>query len=329
MTSKSAIPSIAEDEAVLTASFGAVDEASSNGNPKTDPRYSRLSTVSRMYDVNGDGALNAAELAMRDMDQSGRGYLTNDKVYKMMQDQIEVQKQLFRVKRIMFVLLALVVILAISNLGTSFAAASLAKDTTISSNEEIVDKKTDEGLSTQSSSSSIEIQRTPITSEGGRKLCNKDDGDVDCTLSEIEGSILTMNKRMCKKLFKQCNRGNTVTLIRPWRNGDQSDYEICPSTGTISRYNNSTLTNKWGETFEIEPIGDGHCEISGGAVRQKKGRICEVGNDCASGLGCRKVEQFISGCQRRCAMRRFAQHMVEQCQLDCDHPSCQTLEAEY
>ena len=56
-----------------------------------------------MYDVNGDGALNAAELAMRAMDQSGRGYLTNDKVYKMMQDQIEVQKQLFRVKRIMFV----------------------------------------------------------------------------------------------------------------------------------------------------------------------------------------------------------------------------------
>lgn len=234
-----------------------------------------------MYDVDGDGELNDAELAMRGMDQSGRGYITNDKVYKMMQDQIEVQKQLFRVKRVMFVLLALVVILALSNLGTSFAAASLAKDTTTSSNAEIIDKKTDEGLSTQSSSASIEIQRTAITSEGGRTLCNKDGGDVGCTLSETEGSILTMNKRMCKQLFKQCNRGNTVTLMRPWRNGDQSDYEICPFTGTISRNSKSTLTNKWGETFEIEPIGDGHCEISGGAVRQKQGRICEVESDCA------------------------------------------------
>eukprot|EP01083_Nonionella_stella_P198627 729118_1 len=92
----------------------------------------KLSTVSKMYDI--DGKLDAAEMAMRDMDKSNRGYLSNETVYKLMKEQMETQKQLFRVKRVMFVLLALVVILALANLGTSFAAASLAKDTTTSTN---------------------------------------------------------------------------------------------------------------------------------------------------------------------------------------------------
>ena len=72
--------------------------------PITTPNkvYRKLSTVSKMYDIDGNGELDAAELAMRTMDKSGRGYLTNDKVYKMIQEQLETQKQLFQVKRIMF-----------------------------------------------------------------------------------------------------------------------------------------------------------------------------------------------------------------------------------
>lgn len=311
---ESATPSIAEDEEVAVASVGFVD------NAKSGPQIRKLSTVSKMYDVDGDGELDDAEAAMRGMDKSNRGYLTNDKVYNLMLEQIALQRQFLRVKRIMFVLLALVVVLAISNLGTSFAAASLAKETTTSSNAEVIDKNTNEALSTQSSTSTYEIERTTITPEGERKLLT-DTGSDD--------AIFTIDKKNCKQIYKQCKRGNDVTLFRMWRNGARSDYDLCPSTGTFSRNNKSTLINRWGETFTIEPIGDGHCEISGGAVLQKEGDICENLTECGPGMSCRRVEQFIAGCQRRCALRRFAAYMVEECKVDCDHSTCQALEMEY
>ena len=46
-------------------------------------------------------SIDEAELAMRNLDKSGRGFLTNDKVFKLMTQQMEQQKQLFRFKKIM------------------------------------------------------------------------------------------------------------------------------------------------------------------------------------------------------------------------------------
>ena len=65
-----------------------------NGNDVVKKRIGRLSTVSRMYDVDGDGVLDEAEQQMRNMDKSGRGHLSNETVYKMMQEQMQTQKQL-------------------------------------------------------------------------------------------------------------------------------------------------------------------------------------------------------------------------------------------
>ena len=65
-----------------------------NGNDVVKKRIGRLSTVSRMYDVDGDGVLDEAEQQMRNMDKSGRGHLSNETVYKMMQEQLKTQKQL-------------------------------------------------------------------------------------------------------------------------------------------------------------------------------------------------------------------------------------------
>ena len=63
----------------------------------------KLSTFSKNYDLNGSGVLDAAEMAMRDMDDSKRGYLTNERVYRILQEHLQTQNQLFRVRRIMFV----------------------------------------------------------------------------------------------------------------------------------------------------------------------------------------------------------------------------------
>ena len=103
-----------------------------------------------------------------------------------MQEHLQTQSQLFRVRRIMFVQvsnlshvlslqhyiklfflhddlqspLALVGILATYSLGTSFAAASISKDTTNSSNAELTDKYTHEAPSIQTAVESIEVVRT-------------------------------------------------------------------------------------------------------------------------------------------------------------------------
>ena len=72
----------------------AIPKANGNNSSTKQRRIGRLSTVSRMYDVDGDGELDEAEQQMRNMDKSGRGHLSNETVYKMMQEQLKTQKQL-------------------------------------------------------------------------------------------------------------------------------------------------------------------------------------------------------------------------------------------
>ena len=134
----------------------AVDEAPATPNSIYNP-HRKLSTISKMYDIRGDGELDEAELAMRNMDASGRGYLTNEKVYKLMQEHVQTQRQLFQFKKIIIGLTILVVILALSNLGTSLAAAILSKDFVSQTEEtsdgeqvgaDLVDKKSGEKVGT-------------------------------------------------------------------------------------------------------------------------------------------------------------------------------------
>ncbi|KAL3800090.1 hypothetical protein ACHAW5_005669 [Stephanodiscus triporus] len=60
-----------------------------------------------------------------------------------------MQKSMFQMKKIIAGLLAFVFILALTNLGTSFASAILAKDT-MTNNGQLVDKNTNEAVATAS-----------------------------------------------------------------------------------------------------------------------------------------------------------------------------------
>ena len=89
----------------------------------------RLSVVSMKYDVDGDGKLDEAEQMMRDMDTANVGHLSNEKVYQIMVEQMKLQQEVFSLKRLSIAFLVVVVFLSLATLGSSFAAAILAKDT--------------------------------------------------------------------------------------------------------------------------------------------------------------------------------------------------------
>ena len=61
----------------------------------------RLSVVSRKYDLDGDGVLDEAEQAMRNLYKSGRGFLKSEEVYDMMNQHLKMQKDMFKMKKVL------------------------------------------------------------------------------------------------------------------------------------------------------------------------------------------------------------------------------------
>ena len=59
-----------------------------------------LSRVSKLYDMDGDGELNAAERALRELDSSDRGFITNERAYKLVAEHIDMQNKMFQMKRV-------------------------------------------------------------------------------------------------------------------------------------------------------------------------------------------------------------------------------------
>lgn len=297
------------------------DEESPPNNKHAGSRTDRkLSTVSRMYDIRGDGELDEAELAMRHMDTSGRGYLTNDKVYELMQDHVHTQRKLFQFKKIIIILAVLVVILALSNLGTSFAAAILSKDTVTKTEEtiegeefgaDLIDKKSKEKVGTQTANDSIEIDRAS-------SLCVEGDTELNC----VTDSYLSVPESVIKSMFYKCLTGRTVNVERTFSNGHVKSINICSSSTNVefNEFDRSTLENN-GESIHFDPM-DGNYKVSGDGLLQKEQEVCDVDEDCLVNFACYKNLTAIEGCQDICRRKRWAPHRVEACVLSCDHSSC-------
>lgn len=134
------------------------------------------------------------------MDSSGRGYLTNEKVYKLMQEHVQTQRKLFQFKKVIISLSVLVVVLALSNLGTSLAAAILSKDF-VSQTEEtsdgeqvganLVDKKTGDNVSTQTVNKVFEVNRAT-------SLCVEKDSELNC----VTDSYLSVPEAVVKSIVR-------------------------------------------------------------------------------------------------------------------------------
>lgn len=115
-------------------------------NAPAPPSSTPLSEISKQFDRDGKGYLDDTEKQLRRMDTQNLGYLPVNKVYSIMEALQKEQKQsgkllvalerqqkeAINLKKGVIGLAIFSVLLALSNIGTSFAAAKLAKDTTVS-----------------------------------------------------------------------------------------------------------------------------------------------------------------------------------------------------
>lgn len=118
-------------------------------------------------------------------------------------------------------------------MGTSIAAAYLAKDTTINENNELINVDTNEAISTQTMAEDFKYERTYNETESRRRLCDlNDEGVYVCdTASYLEMSLGEGNR-----MIKNCKRGESVNLKRTWHDGSETFISMCPTRkGTYSQ----------------------------------------------------------------------------------------------
>mmetsp|Transcript_25555 Transcript_25555/g.55865 ORF Transcript_25555/g.55865 Transcript_25555/m.55865 type:complete len:526 (-) Transcript_25555:126-1703(-) len=94
-------------------------------------RQNHLSKVSKAYDTGGKGYLTPAEQQLREMDLNGEGNLSNAIVAQIMEDKLRGDEIIRRLSRMLWVLAGMTVLLILANLGTAWAVAVMAKDTTV------------------------------------------------------------------------------------------------------------------------------------------------------------------------------------------------------
>lgn len=229
------------------------------------PHLTCLSEVSKQYDRNGKGFLDDAERALRNLDSDNLGYLTVDKMYSVMEtlqkeqkqssDLLAVleqqQRQMISLKKSILLLVGFAVLLAISNIGTSFAAARLAKEVKVSSDTgDLVDLNSGQRVAVTEKIVNFDIQ--PVSPERRRKLnelsvCNRATGNANrgngnqedtCTIAGTlsYNDMVKFHQQFCNGWSpgKQGCTGGGVSQVRLTCNGrisvftDEGLDEIAP-----------------------------------------------------------------------------------------------------
>ncbi|KAL7460568.1 hypothetical protein ACHAXS_001014 [Conticribra weissflogii] len=225
---------------------------------------------------------------MCDMDKTGRGYLTNEKIHDLMTEHLDTQRELFKVKKIVIGLAVFAVILGLSNLGTSLAAAYLAKDTRTNDSAELVDNESGEVVGTQTVSEIYEVSKSSsvrrVLKDGN---CDKEGSDYSCALT----AFFQIDKDTGKTIIKKCKDGKKVTIERTFAHDNTVvQTQICPPTANNPQYGSkesyAKLFYNTGETVEITAMQGNVYEIKGNYLLQDAGHVCDITDDCDLGLSC-------------------------------------------
>jgi hypothetical protein len=176
---------IDEDEVHIPSTEDVTAEASGSSSscqrrpsPKDLSPEMRMSKVSELYDHDHKGYLDSTEIALRRMDSENQGHLDNSKVYEIMKSlQLEQQKsaalidslqkehkKAMSLKRGIIYMSFFAFLLALSNIGTSFVAARLAKDVTTDSGDLV---STNSGARVATTPKNMVLKINPITTING------------------------------------------------------------------------------------------------------------------------------------------------------------------
>ena len=127
------------------------------------PQPPQMSVISQAYDRTGKGYLDETEKAMRKLDESGKGHLSNDAVYEILLESTKQTKRLATQRYLLIALGCFTIILALANMATAFAAASLAKDTTVTKTGELAVKGDEDKTVTTASKGKTFTLGPPVT----------------------------------------------------------------------------------------------------------------------------------------------------------------------
>ena len=171
----------------------------------TEAQRRRLSTISRQYDLGHKGYLDETEQALRKMDSQNLGALTIDKVYNIMQNLQQEQKanselietlrresrRNLKLKKGIIGLCAFTALLAAANIGTSFAAARLAKDTQVSyTTNDLMSTSTNVRIGTTAKQVAITMQ--PVPEQRRHRILQDSQESFFCTTTAVNGTGCTL-----------------------------------------------------------------------------------------------------------------------------------------
>ena len=224
-----------------------------------------------------------------------------------------------------------VVILALSNLGTSFASAILAKDTTTNDNNELVNKKTGEAVATDQAI--VRYESEELTSEeSSRRLVR---------YGVTSGSFTSMSKDDAHDLLKKCKRGNKIVkLTYTWADGELAERTVCGNDWTCALPKDFTgprrrlcvqgtkeyvYVNPDPEDSESYIISATNMDVLTADLTE----TCGDDEDCDKGLSCIKEEQghSVGSCSASTFCTKDAKVCPDGTTLsrvgpNCDFPEC-------
>ena len=235
-------------------------------------------------------------------------------------------------------LVILVLLLTLSNLGTSFAAAYLAKDTSINDKEELVHANSKQTVSTQTTAAHYGVESLPQEDgEDGRRMqedscfsyVDEDGIEVtDCT--PASGYFINDNTRTgaCDSIVRQCLNKNAVDLDRTYGNGEVKSFPICGLDTTVSineRKGRVTLKNPSMSKINLQYTDDG-CKFDGDDLMQVEGDPCDFGSDCIRGTKCYKMDQErVRICESTCASSFQKTRQKNRCFNACGGNTCERI----
>ena len=196
-------------------------------------------------------------------------------IHTLMLDHLQAQKSLWKFKKIAAAFFGIIVILAVSNLATSFAAAYLSKDT-MANGGDLKDKG---GIT-------LGMQSTAEHSEAIAINIEEDEDTV--------ASFLELDIDQGKMMVMECKADRTVHMSRTFKDGRVTDYAFCPiPQGHKAAYDfrNPDLPSVEISTLDgpvmIAPNEDGSFyTVTGTGVTSHAGFPCDDISDCDPGLVC-------------------------------------------